>query len=52
MISECGYSAQALWDAYRSEGGIENAAKVYGVKEGEVETACRYFDQILQKTAA
>jgi uncharacterized protein (DUF433 family) len=52
MIAECGYSAQALWDAYRSEGGIENAAKVYGVKEGEVETACRYFDQILQKTAA
>ena len=52
LIPSCGYSAQALWDAYRFEGGIKAAAKAYGVKEGEVETAVLYFEQITPRQAA
>lgn len=47
IVTSCGYSAQALWDAHKSEGSVEAAAKVYGVKPGEVEAACRYFDHVL-----
>lgn len=52
LLPTCGYSAQALWEASIAEGSIANAAKVYKVKEGEVETACRYIDLISPKTAA
>lgn len=52
MLPSCGYSAQALWDAYVHEGGIQPAAKAYGVAEADVETAWRYFDYILPKSAA
>ncbi|WP_425615713.1 hypothetical protein NA78x_005643 [Anatilimnocola sp. NA78] len=44
MIESCGYSAEALFDAYTIEGGIEHAAKAYGVEPSEIETAIRYFD--------
>ena len=52
LLPSCGYSAQTLWEASISEGSITNAAKVYQVKEDEVETACRYIDLISPKTAA
>ncbi len=52
MIKSCGYTTRALWDAYRAEGGIEAAAKAYGVDIKEVELACRFYDQILPKSAA
>lgn len=52
MIETCGYSAQALWDAYRSEGGVDQAAKAYDVKPVEVMAAVSYFDQIIQRSAA
>lgn len=45
-----GYSAGALWDAIRSEGGIENAGKAFGVPREEVETAYRYFVEYLGTT--
>jgi len=47
LLPSCGYSARALWDAYKVEGGIERAAKAYGVKTQEVELACRYYDKLL-----
>lgn len=52
IVANCGYSAQALWDAYRTEGSIKAAAKAFGVTESEVDVACRYFDFILTKNAA
>ena len=52
MIPSCGYSAQALWDAYRNEGGIEEAAQAYDVRAEEIELACRFYDQYLPKSAA
>ena len=51
IVGGSGYSAQALWDAYRTEGSIRAASEVYGVTEVEVDTACRYFDFILTKNA-
>jgi len=51
LLESCGYTAQALWEAARTEGGIEQAAEAYGVKVDEVEVACRYLDHI-HKTAA
>ena len=50
LVSSCGYSAQALFDAYVSEGGFEAAAEAYGVQQDEVRLACKYFD-ILDKSA-
>ncbi|MHB1421906.1 MAG: hypothetical protein ACYC3I_01670 [Gemmataceae bacterium] len=47
LVTSCGYGARALWEAVQAEGSFEAAAKAYGVKTEEVETACRYFDHIL-----
>jgi uncharacterized protein (DUF433 family) len=46
LVRSCGYSARALWEAFKAEGSFEAAAEAYGVKPGEVEAACRYFDHI------
>ncbi|HJT33973.1 MAG TPA: hypothetical protein VJ783_18145 [Pirellulales bacterium] len=47
-----GYTAQALWEAYVAEGGVENAAKAYGVDADDVELACEYFDYLTGRDAA
>ena len=52
LMPSCGYTPFALSEAARTEGGIERAAKAYGVKPEEVEVACRYFDHLQGKTAA
>jgi uncharacterized protein (DUF433 family) len=44
IVSSCGYSAKALWEAFQAEGSSEAVVKAYGVKTEEVEAACRYFD--------
>ena len=46
IVTSCGYTARTLWDAYKDEGGIENAAKAYGVKPAEVRTAYKYFQKL------
>lgn len=46
VIRSCGYSALALWEAARAEGGIEEAAKAYGVTADEVALGCRYYDYL------
>jgi hypothetical protein len=51
-LPSCGYTARALWDAVRSEGGIEHAAKVYGVDLEDVQLVCEYFDYLLGTEAA
>jgi uncharacterized protein (DUF433 family) len=52
LVESCGYSAQALWQAFRAEGSLDAAAEVCGVTTDEVEAACRYYDQILGSVAA
>jgi hypothetical protein len=46
LLPSCGYTAQALWDAYKAEGSVESAASAYGVKQEEVELACAFFDYL------
>lgn len=48
----CGHTARTMWEASKAEGGIEAAAKVYGVLVDEVELAYRYFDHLEGKPAA
>lgn len=46
IVESCGYTAQTLWEASIVEGGLEAAAKAYGVKVEEVRTACDYYDHL------
>lgn len=47
-----GYTAMTIWEAIRSEGGIERAAKVYGIPEDEADTAYQFVVEHLGKRAA
>jgi hypothetical protein len=47
-----GYSASALWDAVRIEGGIDAASRAYGIDRMEVELACSYLDFLQGASAA
>ncbi len=49
IVTSCQYTAQSLWDAANAEGGVEPAARAYGVKEREVECAVRYLDFLQPK---
>lgn len=51
-LPSCGYTARALWDAYQSEGGIDHAARAYGVDKEDVEAAYKYFDYLINDSAA
>ncbi|MBP3954007.1 hypothetical protein J8F10_01675 [Gemmata sp. G18] len=46
-----GYTAMAIWEAIKTEGGIDRTAKVYGISKEEVETAYQFVDH-LGKSAA
>ena len=46
VVTSCAYSARALWEAVVSEGGMESAARAYGVSLQDVEAAYRYFDHL------
>jgi uncharacterized protein (DUF433 family) len=52
IIDDCGYTAQALWQAYETEGGVEAAAKAYGVEDKHVLLACEYYDHLVGTSAA
>jgi hypothetical protein len=41
-----GYSAQCIWDAIKVEGGIDNAAKAYGISKEEATAAYLLFDHL------
>jgi uncharacterized protein (DUF433 family) len=47
-----GYTARAIWNSIRVEGGIKHAAKAYGIELEEVEAAYRFFVNHLGRTAA
>ena len=52
IVDPCGYTAEALWHATNTEGGIEEAAGAYGVTVAEVELANRYFDGLMSDRVA
>lgn len=52
IIDPGGYTAEALWHATNTEGGIEAAAEAYGVSVGQVILANKYFDMLLPDRAA
>lgn len=47
-----GYTAETLWHATNTEGGIEEAADAFGVGVGEIVLANKYFDTLLADRAA
>lgn len=51
VVTSCGYTARALWEAVGTEGTIAAAARAYGVKENEVECAIHYQDYLNPKAA-
>lgn len=46
IVMSCGITAQTLWEASIVEGGLEAAAKAYGVGLEEVALACDYYDHL------
>jgi uncharacterized protein (DUF433 family) len=48
ILEGCGYTPKALFDAAKTEGSIEAAAKAYGVSNEQVEISIEYFDHLLQ----
>jgi uncharacterized protein (DUF433 family) len=47
IVDPGGYTAETLWHATNTEGGIEAAAEAYGVTVGEVRLANKYYDTLL-----
>jgi hypothetical protein len=47
-----GYSASAIWNAIRTEGGLREAADAYGIDVPEAEAAYRFVVNYLGKSAA
>lgn len=52
FLPSCGYTAHALFEACQSEGGIERAARAYGVEQEDVELVYNYYDYLLGTDAA
>jgi len=51
-LSESGYTASTLYDAYRCEGSIEQVADLYEVSPDDVRMSIDYFDYLKPPTAA
>ncbi len=47
LLDDCGYTPEALFEAAKTEGSAEAAAKIYGVSTAQVETCIDYFDHLL-----
>jgi uncharacterized protein (DUF433 family) len=52
LVSSTGYSALALWEAFRDEGSLEGAARAYGVDVDAVHAACRFYDHLTPTPSA
>jgi uncharacterized protein (DUF433 family) len=48
MLESNGYTAEVLWLAKQSEGGIKQAADAYGVEESAVKAAVDYYEGFLK----
>lgn len=51
IVDSCGYTAQTLWEASITEGGIDAAADAYGVNRTDVALACTYYDHLMSVAA-
>lgn len=51
IVESCGYTAETLWQASVAEGGIDAAAKAYGVDQQDVVLACDYYDHLMSVAA-
>jgi uncharacterized protein (DUF433 family) len=47
LLEGCGYTPEVLFEAAKTEGSIEAAAKAYGVSKEQVEVCVDYFDYLL-----
>jgi uncharacterized protein (DUF433 family) len=47
IVMPCGYTAQTLFDAIKSEGSIAAAADAYGVTPEDVSIAYSYIDHLM-----
>ena len=45
-VESCGYTAQTLFNAYKSEASIERAVEDCGVTAEEITLAIEYFDYL------
>lgn len=52
VVESCGYTAQTLWESYEIEGGVVAAAEAYDVPSEDIELALRYYDHLLNSSAA
>jgi len=52
IVTHCHYSARGLWEACEAEGGFDEAARVYGIDQIDVEAAYRYYNSLLYASAA
>jgi uncharacterized protein (DUF433 family) len=52
VVSRCGYTAQTLWEAYKTEGGADEAARAFGVDTEDIELVCGYYDHLQGSSAA
>jgi uncharacterized protein (DUF433 family) len=46
LLENCGYTPRALAEAAKTEGSVEEAAKIYGVTKEQVEISIDYFDYL------
>lgn len=46
ILDNCGYTPEALFEAAKSEGSVEAAAKIYGVSKEQVDICVEYFDYL------
>lgn len=47
LVSNTGYTAEALYDAAIAEGSLKKAARAYGVTKSQVEAAFNFFESLL-----
>jgi uncharacterized protein (DUF433 family) len=47
LLNDCGYTPEVLFEAAKTEGSVEAAAKAYGVSKEQVEVCVDYFDHLL-----
>ena len=48
IVEGCGYTVSTLFDAYETEGSIENAAEAYRVDQEDVEVSLSYLDHLMK----
>ncbi|MEX0718406.1 MAG: hypothetical protein WD066_17560 [Planctomycetaceae bacterium] len=52
VLRRCGYTAETLWEASILEGGLDAAARAYGVDRTDVALACEFFDHLQGRPTA